>query len=95
MLLKKKIVTNPSITSQASPAKSNHTKQCTMFPSADSHFWLKLQAIFVQTVRCACAFAEGDLVLCPFCALLMVRKGWSVMEIPSDGWVKVCERRPP
>ena len=26
----------------------------------------------------------------------MVRKGWSVMELPSDGWVKVLRgRRPP
>ena len=57
------------------------------------------QAIFVQTVRCACAFAEGD-SLCLFCApvrrIITVRKGWSVMEIPSDGWVKVLRgRRPP
>ena len=41
------------------------------------------------------SFLEGDFVrwhffCAPVSRVIMVRKGWSVMEVPSDGWVKVC-----
>ena len=57
-----------------------------------------VQAIFVQTVRCACAFAEGDFVV----SILRPRQtdshllqGVECDGDPSDGWVKVLRGRCP
>ena len=38
----------------------------------------------------------GSIFCAPVSLVIMVRKGWSVMDVPSDGWVKVLRgRRPP
>ena len=54
------------------------------------------QAIFVQTVRCSCTFAEGDFLSCDHFASQLDHSG--SQRVVSHGapsrWVKVLRRRP-